>query len=81
MAADLTGVTWRKSSLSGSSGGECVEVAVIDASPTGHKAHLGALHVLRDSKDPGGPTLFFTRDEWDVFVAGVKLGEFDHLGT
>ncbi|WP_406317213.1 DUF397 domain-containing protein [Streptosporangium sp. NBC_01639] len=77
MAADLTGATWRKSSRSGSSGGECVEVAVVDAPGTGHKADLGSLHVLRDSKDPDGAKLFFTQAEWDAFVAGVKLGEFD----
>jgi hypothetical protein len=81
MAADLTGAIWRKSSLSGSSGGDCVEVTVMDAPSTGHKADLGALHVLRDSKNPQGPKLFFTRIEWDVFIAGVKLGEFDHLGS
>ncbi|MDP9845324.1 DUF397 domain-containing protein [Streptosporangium lutulentum] len=80
MAADLIGATWRKSSLSSSNGGDCVEVAVVDALVTGHKAGLGSLHVLRDSKDPQGPELFFTQIEWDVFIAGVKLGEFDHLG-
>ena len=32
---------------------------------------------LRDSKDPTGPVLTFTPTEWDVFVAGVKAGEFD----
>jgi hypothetical protein len=78
---DLTRATWRKSSLSGSSGGECVEVTVVDAPSTGHKADLGSLHVLRDSKDPQGPKLFFTQIEWDVFIAGVKLGEFDHLSN
>ncbi|MET8333774.1 DUF397 domain-containing protein [Streptosporangium canum] len=77
MAADLTGATWHKSSLSGSSGGECVEVAVVDTPGSGHKADLGSLHVLRDSKDPDGPKLFFTQAEWDAFVGGVKLGEFD----
>ncbi|WP_433255039.1 DUF397 domain-containing protein [Streptosporangium sp. CA-135522] len=77
MAADLTGATWRKSSLSGSSGGNCVEVAVVDAPGAGHKAGTGPLHVIRDSKDPDGPKLFFTRSEWDAFVGGVKLGEFD----
>jgi hypothetical protein len=53
----------------------------VDAPSTGHKADLGALHVLRDSKNPQGPKLFFTRIEWDVFIADVKLGEFDHLGS
>ncbi|MET9066626.1 DUF397 domain-containing protein [Streptosporangium sandarakinum] len=73
MAADLTGAVWCKSSLSGSSGGECVEVAVVDALKPG----AGPLHVLRDSKDPDGPKLFLTRAGWDAFVGGVKLGEFD----
>ncbi|MHC5263381.1 DUF397 domain-containing protein [Streptomyces sp. UC4497] len=36
--------TWRKSSYSGSSGGECLEVAA--PTPTGTVA-------VRDSKDPG----------------------------
>ncbi|MER6172170.1 DUF397 domain-containing protein [Streptosporangium sp. NPDC001681] len=78
MATDLTGVTWHKSSLSGSSGGNCVEVAVVDVSDTGHKADPGPLHVIRDSKNPEGPKLFFTQSEWDAFVVGVKLGEFDN---
>ena len=33
---------------------------------------------VRDSKQRGaGPVLAFTPHEWDVFVAGVKAGEFD----
>ena len=32
---------------------------------------------VRDSKDKAGPVLGFTLREWDVFVAGVKAGEFD----
>ncbi|MEV8630457.1 DUF397 domain-containing protein [Streptosporangium sp. NPDC051023] len=75
MAADLTGVTWRKSSLSGSSGGECVEVALLDA--PGNGQGFGPLHAVRDSKNPGGPKLFFTGSEWGAFIRGVKLGEFD----
>ncbi|GLK08475.1 hypothetical protein GCM10017600_18800 [Streptosporangium carneum] len=50
---------------------------MIDAPGAGHKAGLGSLYVLRDSKNPDGPKLFFTRSEWDAFVGGVKLGEFD----
>jgi hypothetical protein len=30
-----------------------------------------------DSKDPDGPTLTFTRAEWDAFLAGLKEGQFD----
>lgn len=32
---------------------------------------------VRDSKDPAGPVLRFTVEEWRVFVDGVRAGEFD----
>jgi hypothetical protein len=32
---------------------------------------------VRDSKDPDGPALIFTPDEWHAFAAGMKDGEFD----
>jgi hypothetical protein len=32
---------------------------------------------VRDSKDSSSPTLEFTDSEWDAFIKGVKLGEFD----
>ena len=32
---------------------------------------------VRDTKNPNSPTLTFNREEWEVFVAGVKAGEFD----
>jgi len=31
---------------------------------------------VRDSKDASKHTMFFSRDEWDAFVNGVKGGEF-----
>ncbi|MFF8099460.1 DUF397 domain-containing protein [Streptomyces sp. NPDC016640] len=43
----LTGITWRKSSYSGDTGGSCVEVAGIPGSGL----------AVRDSKDPAGPIL------------------------
>ncbi|TDD33989.1 DUF397 domain-containing protein [Actinomadura sp. KC06] len=43
-------VTWRKSSRSGSSGGQCVEVA-----------SMGSKVAVRDSKDPDGPVLVVAR--------------------
>ena len=64
---DLSRVTWRKASYSGSSGGGCVEVTQA----------LDAAVAVRDSKDPDGPRLLFVPDEWRAFVAGVKAGEFD----
>ena len=63
---DLTRAQWRKSTRSGNSG-NCVEVAEL---PDGGRA-------VRDSKDPQGPVLRFTRDEWSAFVAGARDGEFD----
>ena len=32
---------------------------------------------IRDSNDPEGPVLMFTPVEWEAFVGGVRLGEFD----
>jgi hypothetical protein len=33
--------------------------------------------LVRDSKDPEGPVLRFTTDEWAAFVEGVTAGQFD----
>jgi len=54
-------VTWRKSSYSGNSGGNCVEVGA--AAP---------LIAVRDSKDPDGTRLAFGREAWEAFAAKVK---------
>jgi hypothetical protein len=40
-------------------------------------AFVGGAIAVRDSKNPIGPVLIFTPDEWDAFVAGAKDGEFD----
>ena len=63
---DLTGAAWRKSSTS--DGGECVEVAPVEDRIA-----------VRDSKDPAGPVLRFTRSEWRAFLQGARNGEFDEL--
>jgi Domain of unknown function (DUF397) len=63
---DLSDAQWFTSSRSGADSGNCVEVAFVD----------GAIAV-RDSKNPTGPALIFTADEWDAFVGGAKDGEFD----
>jgi hypothetical protein len=34
---------------------------------------------VRDSKDPMGPVLRFTRREWVSFLDGLDKGEFDHV--
>ncbi|MEV7968483.1 DUF397 domain-containing protein [Sphaerisporangium sp. NPDC088356] len=72
---DLSNATWRKSSYTGSNGGNCVEVAELAGvtdSPDDTE-----LIAVRDSKNPDGPKLFFTSAEWDAFVNGVKANEFD----
>ncbi|KOX30804.1 MULTISPECIES: DUF397 domain-containing protein [unclassified Streptomyces] len=59
---DLTGARWRKSSYSGTNGGDCVEVA--DGFP-------GAVPV-RDSKNPSGPALVVGPGAWQAFVDGLR---------
>ncbi|MEU7002440.1 DUF397 domain-containing protein [Nonomuraea sp. NPDC046570] len=77
----VNGIAWRKARRSGGNGGDCVEVAVLDAIEDGpaHKPDQDKLFVLRDSKDPEGPRLFFTMAEWEAFRLGMKDGEFDDL--
>ena len=58
--ADASQVRWHKSSHS-SADGQCVEVASV----------AGTIAV-RDSKNPDGPKLIFTRQAWVAFVEGVK---------
>ncbi|MEV6866042.1 DUF397 domain-containing protein [Streptosporangium subroseum] len=67
-AARLDGVVWRKSHFSNPSG-NCVEVAEL---PDGRVA-------MRNSRDPEGPALIYTRGEVDAFVRGAKSGDFDDL--
>lgn len=57
---DLTSATWRKSSYS-SNNGNCVEVA----------RNLPGAVAVRDSKNPDGPALVFTADEWRAFVSAA----------
>lgn len=55
-----------KSSWSKNNPKTCVSVAI---KPEGV--------AVRDSKDPGNTTQFYTHDEWAAFIKGVKAGEFD----
>ena len=64
-----SGLSWVKSSLSFSTG-NCVEVASLAGGEVG----------LRNSRDPDGPVLRFTSDEWHAFLGGAQNGEFDSFG-
>lgn len=78
---DLSGVVWRKSRRSGNGGADCVEVGVLEAPNrvAAHKSDEDRLVVMRDSKDPDGPKLFFTESEWQAFRTGMGDGDFDDL--
>ena len=78
---DFSGDLWRDSHQ-GATDDESVEITITDdaAAVPAHKADAGRLILMRDSKDPDGPVLAFTEDEWRAFIAGVKDGEFDDLG-
>jgi hypothetical protein len=51
---------WHKSSHS-SADGQCVEVAAV-----------AGVVAVRDSKNPAGPGLVFSRPAWVAFVEGMK---------
>ncbi|MFD6356053.1 DUF397 domain-containing protein [Nocardia tengchongensis] len=61
----LAGAVWFKSTRSAGNS-ECVEVAFLAQGLVG----------IRDSKNPTGPALVFSPDEWDSFTAAVVDGEF-----
>ncbi|MFW6693470.1 DUF397 domain-containing protein [Streptomyces sp. MAR4 CNX-425] len=75
------GLSWSKSSYSGTQGGDCIEVALtwakssysgqdggdcIEVAPTPRTVHV------RDSKDPEGPILRFTPDAWADFLTYAR---------
>ncbi|OSC70030.1 DUF397 domain-containing protein [Streptomyces sp. 4F] len=62
-APGLRNTQWRKSSYSGNTGGDCVEVA--DNCPT------GAVPV-RDSKNTSGPVVTVGARAWQAFVDGLR---------
>ncbi|MER6558492.1 DUF397 domain-containing protein [Streptomyces sp. NPDC001027] len=62
--------TWRKSTYSGGSGGECLEVAPGHPTPAPSPAPVR----VRDSKAPLGPRLAFRAEAWSAFVENLKAG-------
>ena len=61
-AIDLSNVTWRKSSYSNTTGGDCLEVA--DQVP--------AVVPVRDSKAPERGAVLFGADAWASFVGALR---------
>ncbi len=61
-----TGITWIRSSYSGPTGGNCVEVAFLAEGEV----------AMRNSRHPDGPALVFTKSEWAAFLGGARDGEF-----
>ncbi|MEV8633718.1 DUF397 domain-containing protein [Streptosporangium sp. NPDC051023] len=67
LTRDLSSARWRKSSLSGHDGGDCVEVAALS----------GGRRAVRDTKDRAGPALVLTADAWAAFTTAIKHGRLD----
>ena len=60
-------LNWRVSRACDS--GACVKVA-----------RDGGSVVFGNTAEPNGPVITYTRAEWNAFIAGVKLGDFDDIG-
>ena len=63
---ELTGARWVKSSYSGPTGGNCVEVAFL----------AGGQVAVRNSRHPSGPARVFAAGEWDAVIGGARDGQF-----
>ncbi|MFD3789386.1 DUF397 domain-containing protein [Streptomyces cyaneofuscatus] len=83
---DLTGAEWRKSSYSGTSGGDCVECTVTGGAAWQKSSYSGTNGgecvemaaapcgsvPVRDSKNPAGPALTIGAPAWQAFVDGLR---------
>ena len=69
MKSEASRLQWVKAAASAGNG-QCVEVAGM---PGGDRV------AIRDSKDPFGPVLVYTAQEWTLFLDAAKAGEFDGL--
>lgn len=68
-AIERAALVWVKASES-SSYGQCVQIA----------AASGGRIAMRDSKDPDGPILLYSRAEFQAFLDGALKGDFDDIG-
>ncbi|MFD5566848.1 DUF397 domain-containing protein [Streptomyces cadmiisoli] len=84
---NLTGATWRKSSYSGDTGGQCIECAPLGTATwrksscsgdTGGEcvevADLVPHIAVRDSKNPAHGTLTVTVEAFTAFVSAASRG-------
>ncbi len=65
--SERANLVWLKARSSGANG-QCVEIG----------ADEGKI-AMRDSKDPDGPILVFSKAEFRAFLEGARTGEFDDL--
>lgn len=66
---DFTVAFWRKSTLSNSQFGECVEAGPLDGDAEATRPRAVA---VRDSKNPEGPKLLLSRAQWHNLLGGLK---------
>ncbi|GHB38391.1 toxin [Streptomyces cirratus] len=80
----MTGAVWRKSSYSGTTGGDCVECAPLGGAEWRKSSYSGSnggecvevaarpcAVAVRDSKNPGGPAFTVSPDAFAEFVRGL----------
>ncbi|MFE4637001.1 DUF397 domain-containing protein [Streptomyces sp. NPDC056773] len=83
-SVDLTGVQWRKSSYSGTNGGDCVECAPLGTAVWRKASYSGSTGgecieiaaqpcrvAVRDSKNPDGPAFTVRPDAFTTFVRSL----------
>lgn len=63
---DLSGARWVKAARSNPTGDNCVELA-----------ELSGTVGVRDSKNPTGPVLALTPQQWQKLTARIRRSEFD----
>lgn len=80
---DLSAATWHKSTYSGASGGDCLEMGTWRKSTYSGGDGGDCLEVadglagivpVRDSKSPEIPGVVFPAPAWSAFVASLKTG-------
>ncbi|CCK29322.1 hypothetical protein BN159_4943 [Streptomyces davaonensis JCM 4913] len=89
MKTNLTGATWRKSSYSGGTGGDCVECAPLGAASWRKSSYSGDTggacievadltpHIaIRDSKNPTHGALTLSPESFARFITATTAGVF-----